>query len=108
MKAKQPLTKENFWNEMEQLYPEGLRIFDAWLEEYKARIKWLHVFGLERGKYIKYHDLPLAMQAGIFMEFTHDQKGLSDEAFRLADIRSDISFIISVINTQIKEGVWNR
>ena len=82
------LTKENFWNEMHQKYPEQMKRFCAWIDKYKARVNWNILFNHQLyGKQYKhsktsmkqipapkYHDLPLAMQMGIFMEFCGEYK----------------------------------
>lgn len=72
------LTKENFWNAIQEQYPVEMKMFCDWIDEYKKRVQWnmlfKHLPGYSGGavgfKYPKYHDLPLAMQIGIFIQFT--------------------------------------
>lgn len=78
------LTKENFWNDLQGKYPEQMKQFCAWVDEYKKRVDWNAVFNYEQShndlykKYNipprrdapKFHDLPIAMQWGIFYQFT--------------------------------------
>jgi hypothetical protein len=77
------LTKENFWNEMEQKYPKAMAHFQNWIDEYKVANDWEYLFNANWNKepfsnYIggpevtvasKYHELPIAMQFGIFLEY---------------------------------------
>lgn len=67
------LTKENFWNELNNAYPEQMKEFCAWIDEYKKRVDWDGLFNGLKGPFTsspKYHDLPIAMQLGIFWEFS--------------------------------------
>ncbi len=68
------LTKENFFNELQEQYPVGMKVFCDWIDKYKADNDWDSLF---RNNYvsrnlklfIKYHHLPFAMQIGIWIEF---------------------------------------
>lgn len=64
------LTKDNFWNQMMDLYPGEMGVFCKWIDEYKERVDWLDLFSAPNPKLsIKYHEIPVAMQFGIFMQF---------------------------------------
>lgn len=76
------LTKENFWNEMEQKYPKAMAHFKEWTDEYKEQNGWSSLFnetrkgdcgngscGWPENYAPKYHELPIAMQFGIFLQF---------------------------------------
>jgi hypothetical protein len=82
------LTKENFWDEIEQKYPKAMAHFKLWIDKYKSEHDWGFLFNESIGftdryrddngywteskkwtKAPKYHDLPVAMQFGIFLEF---------------------------------------
>jgi hypothetical protein len=77
------LTKENFWDEMEQKYPKAMKHFKEWVDRYKIENNWDYLFNANYNKepwsnYIggpetteapKYHELPIAMQFGIFLEW---------------------------------------
>lgn len=64
------LTKENFWNEMYTKYPGEMQHFCEWIDEYKKRVNWCTLFKCgSHEKPPKYHDLPIAMQVGIFIQF---------------------------------------
>lgn len=58
------LTKENFWNDLHEKYPGGMAWFCQWVDEYKIKNPAVFASGL------KFHDLPTAMQVGVFIEFT--------------------------------------
>lgn len=80
------LTKENFWNGMMEKYPQAMANFCQWVDEYKQRAGWEnlfdHYYGFDsEGKSrIKYHDLPLAMQIGIWAQFMCEHHNQMDEA----------------------------
>jgi hypothetical protein len=38
------LTKENFWNALTEKYPEQMKQFCAWIDEYKNRVNWDSLF----------------------------------------------------------------
>lgn len=73
------LTKENFWNEMMEKYPEQMKKFCDWIDDYKASVNWESLFGTHKttdgGRIVcsysapKFHDLPFAMQLGIWAEY---------------------------------------
>lgn len=72
------LTKENFWNDLYKKYPEEMKVFCMWIDRYKEKVGWNTLFNINsdyqnsEGKNAvapKYHDLPIAMQVGIFFEF---------------------------------------
>ena len=112
MIIRENLTKENTFDELQQLYPEGMKVFLAWIDEYKKANEWDKLFGDGMGRFDrdapKFHELPLAMQAGIFVEFCDDQKDLAGYAtfFSTAHVRDDITFFISLMHS-IKEEPQN-
>lgn len=59
------LTKEDFWDPLEAKYPELVGEFKKWIDEYKQRVGWEHIFF----SFVKYHDLPVAVQIGIFFQY---------------------------------------
>ena len=72
------LTKENFWIALYEKFPGEVQSFCDWIDAYKKRVGWNILFNSDseyqnaRGKNApapKYHDLPLAMQWGIFQQF---------------------------------------
>lgn len=70
MKLTEPLTKENFFNEMMDTFPHSMKVFCNWIDEYKKEIEWENLFmnGIRKVK-TKFHHLPYAMQQGIWIEF---------------------------------------
>src|SRR5258708_246247 len=74
------LTKENFWNELSENYPDEMKQFCAWIDQYKQWVDWnllfnSHRFSARNGQECvnvppKYHELPIGMQIGIFIEYT--------------------------------------
>lgn len=80
------LTKENFWNELNEKYPEQMKVFCAWIDEYKKRVEWDRLFQYGNMKIVppgqklatslapKFHEIPIAMQIGIILEFIMSQE----------------------------------
>ncbi len=77
----QNLTKENFFNQMQEKYPAAMKLFCAWIDDYKKENDWAVLFNSDsnwqdsNGKNApapKYHDLPLAMQYGIWLQFNSE------------------------------------
>lgn len=61
----QNLTKENFWLELNENFPDAMKMFRKWIDEYKAKVGWGDLF--PNG--VKFHDLPFEMQNGILARF---------------------------------------
>lgn len=86
------LTKELFWNNITKNYPKEAHKFYTWIDQYKKRNNWLKLFN--GGIYYmkpsegdlgeaqnsnganteapKFHELPVAMQIGIFIQYTQE------------------------------------
>lgn len=68
-----------FWVAMKQRYPQVMELFLEWVNSYKLDNHWKQLFNysLDAKRDIpgliiitpKFHDLPIAMQMGIFMQF---------------------------------------
>lgn len=72
------LTKENFFNEMQQKFPKAMESFCRWIDNYKFATNWTKLFNAGYSdrksgstQAPKYHDLPIAMQLGIFSQWVH-------------------------------------
>ena len=77
------LSKEKFWNEIEQKYSAQFNHFAAWIDEYKKKVDWEKLFNGDIGYEDtrrngfghtitvapKFHQLPDAMQIGIFIQY---------------------------------------
>lgn len=99
------LTKENFWNELYVKYPDKVQEFCDWIDEYKKRVHWDMLFFNNRkaspqskcrSNPVKYHDLPLAMQLGIFIQFraevmTLNNNWMIDDLRQYKDVREYIT-----------------
>lgn len=110
------LNKENFWNALMEKYPKGVQAFCDWIDEYKHKNDWDRLFnagieefsrGMMRGEIVemgrtrapKYHDLPLAMQIGIYIEFMIDRGGCGWECNLMEiDWREEIEGMIKIIH----------
>ena len=91
MKIEESLTKENFWNEIETKYPNAFKIFADWIDEYKKEVKWNYFFGAGHKNYNdfhgapKFHDIPHAMQLGIWLAFIKDT---TEPCYMIPDLHS--------------------
>jgi len=72
------LNKENFWNALYLEHPDKVEKFCKWIDEYKKKNNWNALFNSDsnwqdaNGKNApapKFHDLPVAIQVGIFGQF---------------------------------------
>lgn len=72
------LNKENFWNEIETLYPDAFKLFSAWIDKYKEEVGWNKLFNSDseyqnvEGKNApapKFHELPFEFQKGVLARF---------------------------------------
>lgn len=72
------LTKENFFNELMEKFPEAMAEFCAWIDQYKIDNDWETLFNpqgtLRDDQKTKFHHLPLAMQIGISVQYLADVK----------------------------------
>jgi len=83
------LTKENFWNDVYSKFPNATKLFCDWIDEYKKKNNWQGLFNgeVEIASYNwreeswssygktnapKYHNLPYAIQQGIWIEFADE------------------------------------
>lgn len=80
------LTKENFFNEVEENHPTIFAVFKNWIDDYKNEVNWWALFNdsaitcngvpVRDDDYThapKFHDLPYDMQVGIMMRFMREQ-----------------------------------
>lgn len=100
------LTKENFWNEMQEKYPKAMKKFCDWIDKYKSKHGWGRLFnaGYDSGYTLdrdskmtttqapKYHELPIAFQYGMFIEFIGE---LYHSQGIVGDVRKDLISVIS-------------
>lgn len=103
MKLSSGLTKENFWNEIMNQYPNATKCFCDWIDEYKKAANWSQLFNESchaAGK-PKFHDIPYDMQVGIWIKFATDKL---NELFEQpeyeysGDLEEDIKTVFSEIN----------
>lgn len=60
------LNKENFWNELMALYPNEVKHFCNWIDQYKKENDWNVIVHSA----LKFHHIPLSMQLGILLEYS--------------------------------------
>jgi hypothetical protein len=61
----QNLTKENFFDELRERFPNAVDHFCKWIDDYKVDNNWLAIFGPD----VKFHHLPFEMQNGIISRY---------------------------------------
>lgn len=76
--VRENLNYKNYWNELFAKYPDSVTIFCNWIDAYKRLNDWKGLFNSDsnwqdaEGKNApapKFHEIPLAMQVGILIEF---------------------------------------
>lgn len=79
------LNKENFWNDLHARFPIGTQVFCDWIDKWKAENGWgslrLELKDQDSTHYepVKFHDYPLAVQAGILAQFDTEVNGQTVE-----------------------------
>lgn len=105
MKTQQEnLSKENFWNELYSKYPKGTKLFCDWIDKYKAENEWDFLFLGQKRKHIKFHDIPLAMQMGIFLQFIYETDNPEGDGFREHCVDAIGRFIQEIATNQSDEA----
>lgn len=76
------MLKDSFWAEIKERWPGEFQLFSAWVDKYKSGQNWLLLFN-SNSEYQnamgqnaiapKFHDLPPAMQIGIFLQYCIEQ-----------------------------------
>lgn len=70
------LSKENYWNALQEKYPQAMAEFSEWIDKYKREIGWDSIFAHDwRPLPIKFHDIPFDMQRGILTRFFEEKIG---------------------------------
>ena len=59
------MNKANFWDNIYEAYPKAVQEFYDFIDAYKKENNWDNLF--KEG--IKFHDIPIEMQFGIWLEF---------------------------------------
>lgn len=99
----EPLTKENFWDQLELLNQFEMLKFQQWIDRYKTEHEWDKLFNgnidffeyystcggqnIGNGKKSKsvapkFHDLPFAFQIGIFQQFLMEGAQYNNDVIR--------------------------
>lgn len=108
MNLQTTLTKENFWNEMMRQYPRAAARFCKWIDEYKKAVEWDMLFAnTHMAKKIKFHDIPHAMQQGIWIEFARqelDEHFEQPEYYYDFDLEENIKTVFSELEKAFIES----
>ena len=98
------LGKENFWNEMEEIYPFAVDVFKGWIDRYKKAIGWNELF-VDK---VKFHDLPYEMQMGMmnrfFIETYAGEKEYADPE-KAAIYRSEMVDALRRLNIRLRPSM---
>lgn len=110
MNIREPLTKENFWNGMMEMYPKAMENFCTWIDEYKKAVNWDKLFPRPRDPRIhgiKFHDLPYAMQNGIWIEYCrqtlHKFFEQPEHYSEPLDFEEDVKMVFTEIDKELSE-----
>jgi hypothetical protein len=104
MKLEPTLTKKNFWNEMMEKYPKSTKSFFDWIDEYKKEVDWVNLFNEHLN--VKFHDIPYAMQQGIWICFVNNtlHKFFEQPEYNYQfDLAEDIKEVFGEIEPLIEE-----
>lgn len=70
------LTKESYFNDIEIDFPIAYEVFQDWIDNYKALINWVDLFGEAKSVSVtglrmapKFHEVPFELQRGIMSQF---------------------------------------
>lgn len=108
------LTKENFFNEMMEQYPNAMKLFCEWIDEYKKTINWNKLFNdsysrtnvqrASNGEIChidfsapKFHEIPYDMQVGIWIGFAMFEQ---PEYSYCGDLEEDIKTVFKEIENR--------
>lgn len=102
-------TKQNFFDEMMAKYPAGVKVFRDWLTEYKTRPDSYQVFHpccSTHPDNPDFHDLPGAMQVGIWIQFIMERGACSWEIEDLLDYdwKEDMAATFRMIEEEKEAG----
>lgn len=97
------LTKENFWNELQEHYPLGMKVFCDWIDIYKKVINWDLLFNRANVQpfSIKFHHIPYAFQLGIWYEFLADM-GEDREEYPITEFKIGIVKYITILQDRVE------
>jgi len=111
------LTKKAFWEPMRLKYPLGMEYFKEWIDKYKVTNNWDYLFndntddpfpraGTPTITAPKYHELPIAMQLGIFNEFLYNQELIPSflQAATPENYEWCINLVISCIDAKLNKS----
>lgn len=91
------LNNENFFNEMQLLYPLSMSKFRSFIDEYKKKNNWNELFGAR----VKFHDIPIDMQMGVFMAYSHHNGFSPENLFKIA--RDEFEFYLMKQESKLKQ-----
>lgn len=91
---------------MQRLYPHAMNDFCNWIDQYKKQNDWDKIFNTGSPHYIKmgwhnikFHDLPLAMQMGIWSEYL--------DSYSINNCKDGIEMFLSGTEEGIQEKLNN-
>jgi hypothetical protein len=94
------MTKEDFWDEIEQKCPSEFYKFVQWIDKYKKLVHWGDLFPRRRRtwhwKDIKFHHLPDAMQVGVFYQYVFELGDFKTTDFEMCNDESMVDIIDSI------------
>lgn len=108
------MSKTEFWDVLEQQYPEQMADFRSWVKEYARREEFESVFGCGNcgryGPHIEFPDLPNAMQLGIFIQYTVEHGGRQFIDMSLIEDGLSMETWINRVRTWFKDeqGLQNK
>lgn len=98
MEVKKSLTKENFWDDLMLKYPQAVKEFCNWIDDYKRSVNWTSFI-----PEAKYHDLPFEFQLGIWFRYMEEEAPCYFEVdITEFDLASEIDYYMKQRETDLQ------
>lgn len=97
---------QEFWDKIKQEFPKAFEIFGKWIDDYKGQVNWEFLFNaspksMTKLSSPKFHDLPVALQRGIFETFQKDYCNFLNRDSWYIELEEYVGFIN--YETQVSE-----
>jgi hypothetical protein len=113
------LTKENFFNQVEEDLPFAVALFCSWIDEEKIKIDWDEVFnggwelpqcGGIQTQSPKFHELPFELQFGLISKFIYKYFPLENKFVEFDINRVQVELInrFRLIEQRIRIGTLDK
>lgn len=116
------LTKENFFDELQEMCPRTMKQFCEWIDVYKDRVEWNTLFryadpkcGYTKENCLgvkvqapKFHELPIGLQIGVIITFLLEINTSHFNVFSGFKVRSTYDLIQFISESFDTEEKWKN